>query len=72
MPKKMCVVYTEGAVTECVKNGLWGFTMGGFLLDNASWLGRPVKADSDWDINWEQSILYHMGDSQHKICKSIK
>ena len=28
---------------------------------------------SDWDINWEQSTLYHVGDGRHtQISKSIK
>ena len=34
-------------------------------MDNAPWSGRPLEADSDWDINWDQSTLYHAGDSHH-------
>ena len=42
--KKICAVYREGAVTNrtCQK---WfvKFRAGGFLLDDAPWLGRPVE-----------------------------
>ena len=46
--KKIYAVYEEGAVTEgtCQK---WfaEFCAGGFLLDDASRLGRSVEVDSD-------------------------
>ena len=46
--QKVCAVYEEGAVTEgtCQK---WfaEFCAGGFLLDDASRLGRSVEVDSD-------------------------
>ena len=65
--KKICAVYGEGAVTDqtCQK---WfsKFYAGDFLLDDAPRLGRQVEVDSDWsDINWEQSMLHHVGDRQH-------
>ena len=46
--KKICAVYGEGAATNrtCQK---WfvKFCAGGFSLDDAAWLGRPVEVDSD-------------------------
>ena len=38
-----------------------------FSLEDALQSGRPVEVDSDHnqDINWEQSMLYHMGDIRH-------
>ena len=42
------------------------------LLDDAPWLGRPAGVDSDRDTNWEQSMLYHVGDSQHTQNIQIK
>ena len=46
---------------KCIKSGLRSF-----VLDEAPQLGRPVEVErSNQDINREQSILYHMGDSQH-------
>ena len=45
--KKICAVYGEGAMTDqtCQK---WfvKFHAVDFLLDDAPWLGRPVKVDS--------------------------
>ena len=46
--KKICAVYTEGAVTDqtCQK---WfaKFCAGDFSLDNAPWPGIPVEVDGD-------------------------
>ena len=46
--KKICAVYGDSAVTDrtCQK---WfaKFRAGGFSLDEAAWLGRPVEVDSD-------------------------
>ena len=67
----MCAVYGEGAVTEWTcQSGFVKFRAGDFLLEDASQLGRPVEVNCDqirtdfsnWD-NWEQSMLYHAGDS---------
>ena len=48
MQKKICAVYGEGVVTDwtCQK---WfaNFRAGDFSLDDASWSGRPVEAESD-------------------------
>lgn len=65
--KKICVVYGKGAVTDwmCQK---WfvKFHAEDSSLDDAPQLGRQVEVDSDQtDINWEQSTLYHTGDSHH-------
>ena len=48
MPKKICAVYGDGAVTDqtCQK---WfaRIRAGESLLDDALWSGRPVEVDSD-------------------------
>ena len=73
--KKICAVYGEGAVMDwtCQKWFAKSCT-GDFSLDDAPWLGRPVEVDSDQieNINWEQSTLYHTGDSQHTQNIQIK
>ena len=61
-------MYGEGDVTDRKRQKWFAkFHAGDFFLDNAPGLVRPVKVDSyqNWDINWEQSKLYHTGDSQH-------
>ena len=41
-------MYGEGAVTDQVCQKWFAkFCAGDFLLDDASWLGRPVEVDSD-------------------------
>ena len=61
---KVCAVYGEDAATDrtCPK---WfvKFYAGDFSLDDAPALGRSVEVDSNRDDNWEQSMLYHAGDS---------
>ena len=65
MQKKVCVVYGEGAVTDWMYQEWFAkFCAGDFLLDDAPRSGGPVEANqSNWDINWEQSMIYHVGDS---------
>ena len=54
-------------LTECVKNGLWSFA-----LEISGWMVLHDQVDqlkywqrSNWVINWEQSMLYHVGDNWH-------
>ena len=66
--KKSFAVYGEGAVTDRMCRKWSGkYRAGDFSLDDAPRLGRPAEVDSNskWDINWEQSMLYHMGGSWH-------
>ena len=66
--KKICAVYGEGAATDqlCQK---WfeKFGTGGFSLNGGLWSGRPVEVDSGQieTVSWEESLLYHIGDSWH-------
>ena len=48
MQKKICAVCGEGAVTDrmCQKSYA-KVRAGGFSLDDAPWLGRPIEVDSD-------------------------
>ena len=64
--KKVWIAYGEGAGTEqtCWKRFV-KFRAGDFSLDNAPRSGRPVEVDSGQMRHWEQSMLYHMGDSWH-------
>ena len=71
MQNKICVVYGEGAVTDCQK-WLAKFHAGDFLIDDAPQLGRPVEIDSNRDINRKQSMLYHARDNQHTQNIQIK
>ena len=43
------------------------FYAGDFSLDDAPQSGKQVEVDSNQikKINWEQSMLYHMGASRH-------
>ena len=50
---------------KCVKSGLWSF-----LLEISRWTmlhGQedPLKLIAIRDINWEQSMFYHVGESRH-------
>ena len=45
MEKK--VAQWEGAVTECVKSGLWSFVLEDSSLHDAPQSGRPVEVYSD-------------------------
>ena len=70
---KICAVYGESAVTDWMGQKWFAqFRAGDFSLDNAPCLGRLVEVDSDQDINWEQSTLYHAGDSWHTQNIQIK
>ena len=65
--KKICAMNGEDVVTASnVSKVVLKFHVGDFLLDNAplyetSWSLHWLNGN----INWEQSILYHTGDSQH-------
>ena len=65
MQKKISAVGGEGAVTDrtCQK---WfvKFCAGGFSLDDAAWLGRPVEVDSD-------QIETLIDNNQHSITREI-
>ena len=55
-------MYGEGCVTDqTFQKWFVKFCTGDFSLDNAPWSARPVELDRD--SNWEQSMLYQMGDS---------
>ena len=73
MQKEICAVYGEGAVTDWMSQKWFvKFCAGDFLLDDAPWLVRSWW-QLNWDINWEQSELYHMEiDDILKISKSRK
>ena len=65
--KKICAVYGEGAVIDrTYQDGLWSFK-----LEISRWTilhGHVTSSSlqrSNQDINWEQSMLYHMGDIRH-------
>ena len=48
MPKQICAVYGEGAVTDWMcQNWFAKFHAGDSSLDGAPQLGRPIEADSD-------------------------
>ena len=48
MPKKICAVYEEDAVTDWMCQKCFAkFRAGDFSVDNAAWLGRSVEVDSD-------------------------
>ena len=48
MPKKICAVHGEGAITGRTGQKCFvKFHAGDFLLDDAPWSGRPVEIDSD-------------------------
>ena len=63
---QICAVYGEGTVTDqlCQK---WfeKFGTGGISLNGALWSCRPVEVDSSQieTVSWEESLLYHIGDS---------
>ena len=73
MLEKISAVYGEGAVTgQTCQKWFLKFHARDFSLDNISWSGKPVEVDSNQIINWEQSILYHAGDSWHTHSIQIK
>ena len=53
-------------LTEHVKSGLRSF-----VLEISPWMMLHIRGDQlrliaiKPDINWEQSMLYHLGESQH-------
>ena len=48
MQKKICVVYREDAVTDCMyQKWFVKFRAADFSLDDAPHSGRPVEVDSD-------------------------
>ena len=59
--KKICVSVWN------VSKWFLKFRAGDVSLDDAPQSGRPVEVEglSNPDINWEQSMLYHAGDSWH-------
>ena len=48
-----------------VRSGLRSFHAGVLSPDDATQSGRPVEVNSNLGISWEESTLYHTGDSQH-------
>ena len=51
---------------ECVKTGLWIFMRGvSHKMMLHGWVGSWCSQWSNGDINWEQSVSYHVGDSHH-------
>ena len=68
MQKMICATYREGAATDwmCQKCFV-KFLARDFSLDDAPQSGKQVEVDSNQikKINWEQSMLYHVGASWH-------
>ena len=62
--KKIYAVYGEGAVTN---RTCQTFCAGDFFAGQWCAVNRSVEVDSNqnWDVNWEQSMLYHMGERGH-------
>ena len=51
---------------ECIKTGLWIFMLGvSHKTMLHGWVGSWCSQWSNGDINWEQSVSYHVGDSHH-------
>ena len=76
MQKRICAVFGEGTVTDqmCQK---WfvRFCAGDFLLDDATWSGRPVAVDSNQiETLIENNQHYTKWEIANllKISKSIK
>ena len=71
-----CAGYGEGAVTDRMCYTWFAkFCAGGFSLDNASWLGRPIEIDSDQIktlIETNQCNTMWEIDNILKISRSVK
>ena len=73
MQKKIYVVYREGSMIDQIcPSGLQSFT-----LEISHWMMLHDQIDqlklvAIRDINWEQSVLYHVEDSRHTQYIQIK
>ena len=64
--KDLCSVWRRWQTDQICQKSFVNFHARYFSLDNAPWLGRRVEVDrGEIKTYWEQSTLYHEGDSQH-------